>query len=57
MVQGGPMQPVYRGEIAGCCLGVDVAAYDEKARPVVGELGELVIRSADALDADRLLGR
>ncbi|HEY1237392.1 MAG TPA: acetoacetate--CoA ligase [Solirubrobacterales bacterium] len=44
MVQGSPMQPVYRGEIAGCCLGVDVAAYDEKAQPVVGELGELVIR-------------
>ena len=38
------MQPVYRGEIAGCCLAVDVAAYDEKAQPVVGELGELVIR-------------
>jgi acetoacetyl-CoA synthetase len=45
MVQGSPLQPVYRGEIAGCCLAVDVAAYDEDARPVVGELGELVIRS------------
>jgi acetoacetyl-CoA synthetase len=44
MVQGSPMQPVYRGEIAGCCLGVDVAAFDENAQPVVGELGELVIR-------------
>jgi acetoacetyl-CoA synthetase len=44
MVQGGPMQPVYRGEIAGCCLAVDVAAYDENAQPVIGELGELVIR-------------
>jgi acetoacetyl-CoA synthetase len=45
MVQGGPLQPVYRGEIAGRCLAVDVAAYDEDAQPVVGELGELVIRS------------
>jgi acetoacetyl-CoA synthase len=44
MVQGSPLQPVYRGEIAGRCLAVDVAAYDEDARPVVGELGELVIR-------------
>jgi acetoacetyl-CoA synthetase len=44
MVQGGPMQPVYRGEIAGPCLAVDVAAYDEDAQPVVGEPGELVIR-------------
>jgi acetoacetyl-CoA synthetase len=45
IVQGSPLQPVYRGEIAGCCLAVDVAAYDENAQPVVGELGELVIRS------------
>jgi acetoacetyl-CoA synthetase len=45
MVQGSPLQPVYRGEIAGRCLAVDVAAFDEDARPVVGELGELVIRS------------
>jgi acetoacetyl-CoA synthetase len=44
MVQGSPLQPVYRGEISGRCLAVDVAAYDEDARPVVGELGELVIR-------------
>ena len=44
MVQGSPIQPVYRGEIAGCCLAVDVEAYDEDAQPVVGELGELVIR-------------
>jgi acetoacetyl-CoA synthetase len=44
MVQGSPMQPVYRGEIAGCCLAVDVAAFDPEGRPVVGELGELVIR-------------
>jgi acetoacetyl-CoA synthetase len=44
IVQGGPMQPVYRGEIAGCPLALDVAAYDPQGRPVVGELGELVIR-------------
>jgi acetoacetyl-CoA synthetase len=45
LVQGGPMQPVYRGEIAGRCLGVDSAAYDEEGRPLVGKLGELVIQS------------
>jgi acetoacetyl-CoA synthetase len=44
LVQGSPMLPVYRGEIAGRCLGVDSAAYDEAGEPVVGELGELVIR-------------
>jgi acetoacetyl-CoA synthetase len=45
IVQGSPLQPVYRGEMSGCCLAVDVAAYDESGRPVVGELGELVIRA------------
>jgi acetoacetyl-CoA synthetase len=45
VVQGGPLQPVYRGEIAGRCLAVDSAAYDEAGEPVVGELGELVIRA------------
>lgn len=45
IVQGSPLQPVYRGEISGPCLGVDAAAYDERGRPVVGEFGELVIRS------------
>jgi len=44
IVQGGPLQPVYRGEISGRLLGVDVAAYDSDGREVVGELGELVIR-------------
>jgi acetoacetyl-CoA synthetase len=44
IVQGGPLLPVYRGEISGCSLGVDVAAFDAAGRPLVGELGELVIR-------------
>jgi acetoacetyl-CoA synthetase len=44
MVSGCPMLPVYRGEIAGRCLGVDTAAFDIDGNEVVGELGELVIR-------------
>jgi acetoacetyl-CoA synthetase len=44
IVQGGPLQPVYRGEIAGRCLAVDTAAFDPSGNEVVGELGELVIR-------------
>jgi acetoacetyl-CoA synthetase len=43
-VAGNPWLPVYRGELAGPCLGVDVTAYDPAGREVVGELGELVIR-------------
>jgi acetoacetyl-CoA synthetase len=45
IVQGGPLQPVYRGEISGATLGVDVAAFDPAGRAVIGELGELVIRA------------
>jgi acetoacetyl-CoA synthetase len=44
IVSGCPMLPVYRGEIAGRCLGVDTAAFDLDGNAVVGELGELVIR-------------
>ena len=31
IVQGGPLLPVYAGEIAGRCLGVDAAAFDRTA--------------------------
>jgi acetoacetyl-CoA synthetase len=44
IVQGNPLLPVYAGEIAGRCLGVDTAAFDANGKEVVGELGELVIR-------------
>jgi acetoacetyl-CoA synthetase len=43
IVQGGPWQPVWAGEISGPCLGVAAQAFDEQGEPVVGELGELVI--------------
>jgi acetoacetyl-CoA synthetase len=43
IVQGSPLQPVWAGEISGPCLGVDARAFDENGKPVVGELGELVI--------------
>jgi len=45
IVQGSPMQPVFAGEIAGRCLGVDTAAFDPDGNEVVGALGELVIRA------------
>ncbi len=43
-VSGNPWLPVYRGELSGPCLGVDVTAFDPAGNEVVGELGELVIR-------------
>lgn len=43
LVQGGPLQPAVVGEISGPCLGVDAHAYDQDGRPVLGELGELVV--------------
>jgi acetoacetyl-CoA synthetase len=45
IVQGSPLLPVYRGEMSGPELGVDVAAFDLDGQPVIGELGELVIRA------------
>ena len=42
-VSGSFLQPVYDGEISGCCLGADVKAFDADANVVVGELGEMVI--------------
>jgi acetoacetyl-CoA synthetase len=42
-VAGSPLLPVYAGELACPCLGAAVAAYDPAGRPVVGQLGELVI--------------
>jgi acetoacetyl-CoA synthetase len=42
-VGASPLNPVYRGEIAARCLGARVEAYDGAGRPVLGELGELVI--------------
>ncbi len=44
IVSGYPLLPVYAGEIAAPCLGVDAVAFDPQGEPVVGELGELVIR-------------
>ena len=38
-----PLLPVIEGVIACRCLGARVEAYDPAGRPVVGELGELVI--------------
>jgi acetoacetyl-CoA synthetase len=37
------LQPVYEGEISGRLLGVAAEAFDADGKPLVGELGELVI--------------
>jgi acetoacetyl-CoA synthetase len=42
-VGGSPLLPVYAGEISCRALGARVEAFDAAGRPVVGELGELVI--------------
>jgi len=43
---GNPLLPVYRDEIQCLGLGMDVAAYDDRGQPVIGEKGELVCRTA-----------
>ncbi len=45
-VLGNPAAPVYRGEIQCLGLGLDVHAFDEDGRSVVGEKGELVCSRA-----------
>jgi acetoacetyl-CoA synthetase len=42
-VGGVPLLPVYAGEISCRCLGARLEAFGPDGRPVVGELGELVI--------------
>jgi acetoacetyl-CoA synthetase len=43
IVGGSALLPVYEGEISGRLLGVATDAFDPQGRPLVGELGELVI--------------
>ena len=38
-----PLLPVHSGEIQCAYLGANVEAFDENGRPVVGEVGELVL--------------
>ena len=38
-----PLLPVRSGILAGPCLGARVEAYDPDGKPVIGEVGELVI--------------
>jgi acetoacetyl-CoA synthetase len=42
-VGGNPLLPVRVGEIPGPCLGANVQAWDTSGRPVVGQVGELVV--------------
>ncbi|MFF4585545.1 acetoacetate--CoA ligase [Streptomyces sp. NPDC001388] len=38
-----PTTPVWAGELSAPCLGVALAAYDAEGRPVVDQVGELVV--------------
>jgi acetoacetyl-CoA synthetase len=38
-----PLLPVRAGVISGACLGAKVEAFDPAGRPVIGEVGELVL--------------
>jgi acetoacetyl-CoA synthetase len=42
-VGGCPVLPVYEGELQARALGADLHAYDERGRPVVEQVGELVL--------------
>jgi acetoacetyl-CoA synthetase len=42
-VGGCPVLPVYLGELQARALGADLHAFDEQGRPVIDEVGELVL--------------
>jgi acetoacetyl-CoA synthetase len=42
-VGGVPMLPVYEGELQARSLGCDVQAFDERGRPLIDAVGELVL--------------
>lgn len=42
-VGGCRLKPVYAGELQAAALGAKVEAYNEAGKPIVGEVGELVI--------------
>ena len=44
LVQGYPLVPVWAGEMSARMLGADLDAFGPDGTPVVGELGELVIK-------------
>tara|TARA_B100000886_G_C20424568_1_gene493261 strand:+ start:2957 stop:4906 length:1950 start_codon:yes stop_codon:yes gene_type:complete len=43
---GNPISPVWRGELQGPCLGMDVKVYDEDGAPIIQEKGELVCQNS-----------
>jgi acetoacetyl-CoA synthetase len=45
LVGGCPLLPVYAGEIQTRLLGMDVHAWNDDGRAVIGEVGELVVTS------------
>ena len=52
-----PALPVRAGEISCRWLGVAAEAWDPDGRPLVGEVGEFVVTTADAVDAGRAVER
>jgi acetoacetyl-CoA synthetase len=42
-VGGTPLLPVYEGELQARALGADVQSWDEDGKPLIGQVGELVI--------------
>ena len=42
---GNPLDPVYRGEIQGAGLGMDVSCFDEEGKEIIDKEGELVCRN------------
>jgi acetoacetyl-CoA synthetase len=44
LLAGSPLLPTRAGEIQAPALGVDACAYDDDGKPIINDVGELVIR-------------
>lgn len=44
IVMGNPLRPLKPCGFSAACPGIDAAVFDEEGKPVVGQVGELVIR-------------
>ncbi len=42
-VGGSPLLPVRAGELQARCLGVNVQSWDDAGKPLIGQMGELVV--------------
>ena len=56
LILGNLFSNVYKGEIQGQSLGIEVDVFDEKGKSIKGK-GELVVKKTISVNAYKILGR